>query len=120
MTAGIVGVGLLAWYAYRKGLRGLGQAPGKLITAALDVASDAVGIPGPSDTTTDPQVARWIVDNYGYITASKWAGVPALFSALALPQGSGTPPAPGTPAYAAMPKARIIDMTGGNGSVGWW
>lgn len=124
MLAGIVGVGLLAWYIIRKG--GVGRAAvaagsavggaavnavGGVVSGAVGAVSQATGIPAPSETTTDPRVARWIIDHYGYLTASQWAGVPALFSALALPKGSGTPPPAGSAAYNAMPEARTIDVS---------
>lgn len=115
--------GLLTLYVIRKG--GLANAAGAagaaiggaavraaggVATGVVDAASAAAGIPGPSETTTDPRVVRWIIDNYGYLVASKWAGVPALLSALSMSAGTGTAPAPGAAAYSAMPKARVIDM----------
>lgn len=134
LTAAVVGAGLLAWYVYRKG--GLGKAAGAAgaaiggaavrvvggaATGAMDAASAAVGIPGPSDTITEPRVVRWVIDTYGYMTASQWAGLPALISAAAMSSGSGVPPAQGTAAYAAMPKARVIEVIDNSGgSVGWW
>lgn len=134
LTAAVVGAGLLAWYVYRKG--GLANAAGAagaaiggaaaraaggVVTGAVGVASAAVGIPGPSDTITDARVVRWVIDAYGYMTASQWAGLPALISAAAMRAGSGVPPAQGTAAYAAMPKARVIEVIDNSGgSVGWW
>lgn len=123
LTAAAVAAGLLALYVIRKG--GLGNAAGAAgaaiggaavravggaATGAIDAASAAAGIPGPSETSTDPRVVRWIIDNYGYLVASKWAGVPALLSALSMAAGTGTAPAPGTAAYSAMPLARVIDV----------
>ena len=68
-----------------------------------------------------PRVVRWVIDNYGYLAASKWAGVPALISGMALGVGSGVPPTQGTAAYAAMPKARVVEVIDSSGgSVGWW
>jgi hypothetical protein len=112
----IVGAGLLGWWVYRKGWKGVGRAaaavPGAVVTGGLDIASAALGIPGPSETSTDPRVARWIVDNYGWFMASKWVGVPALVSAGSLQAGTGTPPPAGSPAYEALPKARVISDQG--------
>jgi hypothetical protein len=133
LTAAVVGAGLLAWYVYRKG--GLGkaaaaagaaiggaavQAVGGAATGAMDAVSAAIGIPGPSDTITDPKVVRWVIDNYGYGAASQWAGAPALVRAWAMSAGTGVPPAQGTAAYAAMPKARVVGVIDNTGSVGWW
>lgn len=130
IAAALLGAGALAWYVYRKG--GLGKAAGAIgaavggaavqavggaATGAMDAASAAVGIPGPSNTVTDPRVVRWIMDNYGQLTASQWAGLPALISAWGLAQGSGVPPAEGTAAYAAMPKARVVAVIDNGGSV---
>lgn len=132
LTAALLGAGLLAWYVYRKG--GLGkaagaagaaiggaavQAVGGAVTGAMDAASAAVGIPGPSDTITDARVVRWVIDNYGYAAASQWAGAVALLKAATMTAGTGVPPAQGTAAYQAMPKARVVVIDTG-GSVGWW
>lgn len=132
LTAAVIGAGLLAWYVYRKG--GLGkaagaagaaiggaavQAVGGAVTGALDVTSAAIGIPGPSDTLTDARMVRWVIDNYGYFTATQWAGLPALISATTMRAGSGIPPAQGTAAYAAMPKARVVDVVDASGWATW-
>lgn len=92
----LIGGAAVGVFVWRKG--GLGNALGSVAIGGLDSVSAAVGIPGPSDTTTDPLVARWIIDNFGYFTASKWCGVPALASAAMMASGTGTAPGAGTAA----------------------
>lgn len=98
----------IALYVWRSGgVAGAAQSVGgAVVDAAGGFASGvvggigaSVGLPTPSETTTDAQVARWIIDRAGYFEASKWSGAPALFEALTMDEGSGKPPAPGTPAY---------------------
>lgn len=97
----------LAVYVMRKG--GAAPAGAALGAAAVDLAGGAasgavgavgaaVGLPTPADTVTDAREARYLIDTVGWFTASQWSGAPALFSASRLPVGSGTPPAPSSPA----------------------
>ena len=117
LALGVVGVGFYVWS--RGGLsnaaKGAGaavvNAAGAAVNGAVGAVSEAVGLPTPDDTTTDPRVARWIIDNAGAWQASKWAGVPALVAAAQLPAGSGKPPAPGTRLAAAFPNFADYDET---------
>lgn len=100
--AALVGV---AWYVWRKG--GIVQAAtaagtaagaavvntaGAVASGAVGAVGASVGLPTPDETTTDPKVARWIIDREGYFEASKWAGAPALARAMFMDAGTGTPP----------------------------
>lgn len=115
ITAGLVLAGaglLLLWVRTQGGAAGAGQAlgaaavdaAGGAVSGAVGAVSGAVGLPSPSQTTTDPAVARWIIDQYGYLTASTWAGVPALVRAATMDAGTGTAPPAGTAAHAALVK----------------
>lgn len=72
------------------------EAAGSAASGAVGAIGSGVGLPTPTQTTTDPQVARWLIDHHGYWTASLWSGAWALAQALTLPAGSGTPPAQGS------------------------
>jgi len=109
--AAVAAVAGLAFYAWRKGgiapaAQALGagvvNTAGNVASGAVGAVGAAVGLPTPSETTTDPAVARWIIDNHGYMTASKWSGAPALLKASFMSEGSGTPPAPGSAAAKAL------------------
>lgn len=118
-----VGLGLaVMWVAVKDG-KSTGEAIG---TAAVDLAEgtvvgvvgglgSVVGLPTPSQTTTDPAVARWIIDRHGYLTASKWASAPALFKGMWMKEGTGTPPPPGSPADKALGLSGPIDFGKGDG-----
>jgi hypothetical protein len=106
VLAGLAGVVVVGLYVWHKG--GIGKAVAGAGAAAVDAAGDlavgavgeigaAVGLPTPAETTTDPSVARWIIDhpNGGQLEASKWAGAPAYLRAQFLAPGSGTPPPAG-------------------------
>jgi hypothetical protein len=105
VAAGVVGLGVIGLYAWRKG----GIAPaaasvgGAVVDAAGGLASGvvggvgaSVGLPTPAQTTTDAEVSRWIIDNYGWLEASKWTGAPALMRAMAMDAGTGKPPPAGS------------------------
>lgn len=107
-----LGAGAVLFYVWRKG--GVSQAATAVGSAAVQAATGAAtgvvgglgevaGLPLPSDTTTDPRIARWLIDREGWLTASQWSGLPALWAAMSLPAGSGVAPAPGTKLYAAFP-----------------
>ncbi|MGM9480300.1 hypothetical protein ACS5PN_03810 [Roseateles sp. NT4] len=98
---GVLAVGAIGLMAWSKG--GLGNlaksaagsavdAAGGAVSGAVGAISTGVGIPTPDETTTDPAVARWVIDRAGYWEASKWCGVPALLSAMTMEVGSGKPP----------------------------
>ncbi len=81
---------------------GLVTGAGGLVTGGVGAVSEAVGLPTPAQTTTDVEVARWIIDNFGQFEASKWAGAPAYVRAQFLPEGSGKPPPADSPAGRAL------------------
>lgn len=101
LAAGAVGLGLAAVYVWHRGIAGAAKdiggaavdAVGGVASGVVGGVSEAVGIPTPSQTTTDPKVARWIIDHYGYWEASKWSGAPALAQAWWMDSGTGTAPA---------------------------
>jgi hypothetical protein len=95
---------------------------GAVVTGTVDGVSEAIGIPTTDDTTTDPRVARYIIDHPdgGYWAASAWAGVPALVQGAAMPAWSGSPPPAGTKLARRFPadaylRARPIDFGTGSG-----
>ncbi|WP_133603552.1 hypothetical protein [Roseateles asaccharophilus] len=98
--AGVAGAGLLALYVSRQGLgnvaasvgAGAVQAVGGAASGAVGAIGQAVGLPTPAQTSTDAQVARWLIDNFGQLEASKWAGAPAYLRAQFMDAGSGRPP----------------------------
>lgn len=104
ITAAALGLGLVAVYVWSRGVSGAASDVGKaavnlaggVATGVVDGVSGAVGIPTTSDTTTDPLVARWIIDNYGYFEASKWAGAPALLKGWWMDAGTGKAPDAGS------------------------
>lgn len=119
VVAGAAALGLWVWA--KGGAAAAGQSVGAgvvngavgAVTGAAGAANDAavagvgavsqtVGLPTPSETVDDPQVVRWIIDNVGQFEASKWGTAWAYMKALFLPSGSGTAPAPGTPAAVAL------------------
>lgn len=136
LLAGTVGLAVVGLYVWKKG--GLAGAAAGVGAAAVEVAGGAasgavgavgatVGLPTPSETVTDPAVVRWIIDQHGYWTASKWAGAPALARAWSMDSGTGKQPQSGTAAYAALVKAPAgygdpgrWNPDAGGGSVGWW
>lgn len=105
VLAGVGAAGLVAFYIWKKGgvsnaAQALGagavQAADGVITGAVGQAGAAVGLPLPSQTTTDPAVARWLIDQVGHFDASKWASAGAYTRALFMDAGSGTPPPAGS------------------------
>ncbi len=98
--AGVAGAGLLLLYVQRQGLgnvaasvgAGAVQAVGGAASGAVGAIGQAVGLPTPAQTSTDEQVARWLIDNFGQFEASKWSGAPAYLRAQFMPAGSGKPP----------------------------
>lgn len=115
IAAGLVGALLLGVLVWRKGLGGAAASVGQAAaTAAVDLGEGVVvgtagavggvvGLPSPDDTTQDPRVARWIIDQHGYFEASKWASAGALWSGWMLPYGTGTPPPAGSALARALP-----------------
>lgn len=85
------------------------DAGGAVVGVVGDVAGQGIGLPALRDITTDPKVARWIIDNPagGTFEASIWSSASALVKGQLLPRWSGTPPPYGSkiaetfPAYDA-------------------
>ena len=101
-----------------------GQAAGAVVNAAVSApvtaVSAAVGIPTPADTTTDPAVARWIIDypgTGGQLAASEWASVSAYAQAQFMAAGSGVPAPVGSAVALAFPPP--IDFGTGGASGSW-
>lgn len=97
---GVAAAGLLLLYLKRQGVgnvaasvgAGAVQAVGGVASGAVGAIGQAVGLPTPAQTSTDEQVARWLIDNFGQFEASKWSGAPAYLRAQFMPEGSGKPP----------------------------
>lgn len=79
------------------------NAVGGAASGAVGAVGQAVGLPTPDETTRDPAVARWLIDTSGYAAASRWSSAPALFSAVLMGAGTGTPPPRGTALAQANP-----------------
>lgn len=101
LILGAVGLGLYVWWsggfanAAEKAGEGLVNAAGGLIKGGVDAVGQGVGLPALSDITTDPYVARYIMDHPagGQIAATKYSSAAAYAGALWLDNYSGhTPP----------------------------
>lgn len=119
------GLGVLV-YMYFRGLGGVAEDVGRAVPkiiggvfkGAIDETGQAIGLPALSDITTDPGVARWIIDapRGGYLAASEWSSAAALFKATTMPAGSGTPPAANSKIGQLFPP--VIESAGG--ATGAW
>lgn len=121
IAAAVGAVALGAFYVWKKGGvsnaaqavgAGAVNAVGGVASGAVGAIGGAVGLPTPSQTTTDERVSRWIIDNVGHWEASQWSGAPAYIKALMLPAGSGTPPDPNSAAgreFAAYRASQVTD-----------
>lgn len=96
------GVGVYVWK--KGGLAGALAGAASNVAAGVEKAAvqgvgavgAAVGLPTPDQTTGDPSVVRWIMDNVGYFEASKWGTAGALWSASFMGPGTGRAPAAGS------------------------
>lgn len=61
------------------------------ITGTVGTIGAAFGLPTPGETIDDPARVRYLIDTLGWFEASKWATAPALFKAMNMAPGSGTP-----------------------------
>jgi hypothetical protein len=117
----IGGVAAVIYLIWKNGVAGAAQ---KLTSAAGDAIIGAgsgvvssigkgVGLPGYEDITTDPRVARWIVDSPrgGYLQASLYSTPVALASAIGMPVGSGIAPPQGTKIAEMFPQY-VVDIGG--------
>lgn len=112
-VAAIAAVGVLAvvgLWVWRKGPADVGAA---VVGGAAELANGAAshtvgaagsifGLPTPAQTVTEAEVGRYVIDALGYWQASRWLSAGALARAWALPEGSGKPPPPGAPVWAAL------------------
>jgi len=115
LAAAGVAFALVGLYVWRKGgiapaAAAAGQAIGGGAVSAVGGVANGVttgiangiggifGLPSTDETTGDPKVARWIIDNAGQLSASAWSSAWAYLRAQTMPAGSGTPPALNTPA----------------------
>lgn len=101
----VLGVAGFALYVWRSGgvaavagsvVTGSVEAAGEVVTGTVGAAGQVVGLPTPAQTTDDPRVARWLIDNVSLFDASKWATATALIKAVLMDSGTGTPPTAGT------------------------
>lgn len=107
-----VGVGLAAYVWKRGGIvQAFGSAAQSAAVSTVGSIGAAVGLPTPAQTTTDPAVARWIMDNVGYFEASRWSSAGAFAGAFGREQGSGSAPPAGSALARALPAAASYDET---------
>ena len=85
------------------------NAAGNAASGAVGAIGAGVGLPTPDQTTTDPRVARWLIDNAGYWQASFWCGLPALVAGARMEPGTGQPPAAGSDIAKAFPNFAAYD-----------
>lgn len=106
----------VAGAAAQKAAEAAANAAGGIVTGAVTGISQQFGLPTPSDTTDDPYVVRWLIDDPrgGEWEASKWASAAAFARAQFLPSGSGRPPPQGTKLAMAFPP--YINTGGASGS----
>lgn len=112
-TIVVIGGGLLLLWIITRGpakfagdvARGVVAASGEVVTGVVDESGQIIGLPALSDLTTDPYVARYIMDhpNGGQFAASVWSSLPALARAEFLPTYSGHMPDPGSLIYRKFP-----------------
>lgn len=113
----VAGLGLGAYVLWR-GSRLVSDTAGAAWDAVSETASDAwgglqrfdqlgtqpgpennlLGLPEPEAVATEPELARWIIDNFSTWEASKWVTMTALLRAMTMDAGTGRPPAPDTEA----------------------
>lgn len=99
-------LGIIGFVIYKGGIAnaaaaitgGIVNAAGSVVTGSVDGIGQAVGLPALADITTDPAVARYIIDQNsgGQFVASKYSSAAAYAKAQLMPAGSGVPPAPNT------------------------
>jgi hypothetical protein len=82
-------------------------------TGVVTGISKQVGLPTPAQTTDDPYIARWIMDqpSGGKLAASKWATSSAFLNALTIDAGTGVTPPVGSPLW-LMFGGPVIDSSG--------
>lgn len=120
-----VGVVALLYVLAKGGIKGAAAsaaaaAAGAVVDAGVGVVDgtgQAIGLPALSDITTDPAVARWVIDapNGGYFEASVWSSATALARGWAMDEGTGQAPPRGSKIEALFP----VSVTT-SGVVGGW
>lgn len=125
LLVAVLGVAFFIWK--KGGLSGAASAlgagavnaAGAAASGAAGAIGSAVGLPTPDETTQDPAVARWLLDNFGYWEASKWSSASALFNGAAMGAGTGHAPPAGSPLARHFPSMlpAIDDYSGGIGNV---
>jgi hypothetical protein len=101
VLAGVALLGVAFWVYKKGGIAGAASSAGAAVVnaagsaagGAVSAIGSSVGLPTIDQTETDPAVARWIIDQYGYFEASKWCGAVALAKGAFMDSGTGTPPA---------------------------
>ena len=85
--------------------RGAVAVGGEVAKGVVDESGQIVGLPALENMTTDPYVARYILDhpNGGQFAASVWSSLPALARAQFLPEYGGHMPTPGSVIYNKFP-----------------
>jgi len=111
MLAGLALVAVGGLYIWKKGGiagaasaigAGTVEAVGGAVSGAAGAIGAGVGLPTPAETATEPEVARWIIDNVGQFEASKWTSAGAYLRAQFMEAGTGRPPAVDSPAGRAL------------------
>lgn len=89
------------------------DAGGAVVGVVGDVAGQSVGLPALKDITTDPAVARWIIDNPagGGFEASIWSSASALAHGLVMARYSGHPPPAGSKIAETFPAYDVPEDT---------
>lgn len=130
VVLGLIAAGI--WIFSRGGITNAAIAAGEAAVGAIsDAASGAasgvvgaigsgVGLPKPSQTTDDPYIARWIMDQPkgGRFEASKWATSSAFINAFTIDAGNGAAPAHDSPLWAMF--GDTFDMDYGTAAPGDW
>lgn len=108
----LVGAGIVA-YVIIRGPSKIAQDAGRgavkvvdgAVTGVVDEVGKIVGLPSPADVTSDPFVARYMIDHPrgGYLRASAYATPLAMARALALDEFSGRMPPEGSRIKAEFP-----------------
>lgn len=120
-----VGVVALLYVLMKGGVRNAAASAAEAAAGAVvdvgvgvvDGTGQAVGLPPLADITTDPAVARWIIDapNGGYWEASFWSSATALARGWAMAEGTGKPPPRGSRIEELFPTS--VNVSGVSG--GW-
>lgn len=111
LILGAIGIGVFVMMkgGFANAFQAIGAGAVDAVTGAavgaVDATGQTIGLPALSDITTDPYVARYVMDHPdgGYLSASKWSSAAALVQAGFLDQYSGHVPPAGSKIYAVFP-----------------